>query len=251
MHTTDQDGVAKIQLTATYKGKTVTQTIDVIVSSVEIPDTISVKEAIETADDTIVTVRGVVMSSVVVQTAFYLNDGTGVIAVRTDSATIKEITIGNEIVVQGTRAHVKKDGSSNVGQSCIDNATLIVNLMGNHEYSKAPFITDKTFDEILGYSNDQGTIDRSTNVFVAECTLTKVSTNFYTNYYLSNSDNTSKYLLYASNGKTQYGAFDGFVNKTITVTFLLCDWNSKNYYAACLVSATDGETTILNDYNFR
>ena len=251
MHTTDQDGVAKIQLTATYNGKTVTQTIDVIVSSVEIPDTISVKEAIETADDTIVTVRGVVMSSVVVQTAFYLNDGTGVIAVRTDSAMIKEITIGNEIVVQGTRTHVKKDGSSNVGQSCIDNATLIANLMGNHEYSKAPFITDKTFDEILGYSNDQGTIDRSTDVFVAECTLTKVSTNYYTNYYLSNSDNTSKYLLYASNGKTQYGAFDGFVNKTITVTFLLCDWNSKNYYAACLVSATDGETTILNDYNFR
>ena len=88
------------------------------------------------------------------------------------------------------------------------------------------------------------------NNFVTKCKITKVSTNYYTNYYLSNDDGSSKFTLYASNGATQYGAFDCFVDKVVTATFLLCDWNTKSYYAACLVSATDGENTVLNTYSF-
>lgn len=251
MHTTDQDGVAKIQLTATYNGKTVTQTIDVIVSSVEIPDTISVKEAIKAADDEVVTVQGVVMSSLINQTGFYLNDGTGVIAVRTDSTTIKEIAMGNEVVMQGKKVHFKS-AANNLGQNCIDAATLIANLMGNHEYSKTPFITDKTFDQIFELKETVSTDDYTCTVFVAQCTLRKNAGGYSTNYYLSNPDHTKEYYLYAGSG-SQYSAFESFADATklLTVEFALCNWNTKSEYRACIISASDGETTIINNYNFR
>ncbi len=251
MHTTDQDGVAKIQLTATYNGKTATQTIDVIVSSVEIPDTISVKEAIKAADDEVVTVKGIVMSSLINQTGFYLNDGTGVIAVRTDSTTIKEIAMGNEVIMQGKKVHFKST-ATNLGQNCIDAATLIANLMGNHEYSKAPFVTDKTFEQIFELKETVSTDDYTCTVFVAQCTLRKNAGGYSTNYYLSNPDHTKEIYLYAGSG-SQYGAFEPFADATklLTVEFALCNWNTKSEYRACIISASDGETTIVNNYNFR
>ncbi len=251
MHTNDQDGVAKIQLTATYNGKTATQTIDVIVSSVEIPDTISVKEAIKAADDEVVTVKGIVMSSLINQTGFYLNDGTGVIAVRTDSTTIKEIAMGNEVIMQGKKVHFKST-ATNLGQNCIDAATLIANLMGNHEYSKAPFVTDKTFEQIFELKETVSTDDYTCTVFVAQCTLRKNAGGYSTNYYLSNPDHTKEIYLYAGSG-SQYGAFEPFADATklLTVEFALCNWNTKSEYRACIISASDGETTIVNNYNFR
>ena len=251
MHINEGNATINVTLKGSYNGKNASIVTQIQVLVVNIPDVKTVAQAIAAEDGEIVTVRGVVMSSVIVQTAFYINDGTGVIAVRTDSATIANIKPGNEIAVQGTRKHVKKDGSSNVGQSCIDDATLLANFNGNHQYDESTFVTDMSIDDILKYSGDQATVDRSTTVFVAECKLTVVATNYYTNYYLSNADNSSKFLLYASSGATQYGAFNVFVDKTITATFMLCDWNSKGYYAACLVSATDGETTVVNTYNFK
>jgi len=251
MHTSGVEGKARVLLSATYNGKTVIKEIEVIFSSVEIPNTISVKEAIKAADDEVVTVKGVVMSSLINQTGFYLNDGTGVIAVRTDSTTIKEITIGNEVVMQGKKTHFKA-ATNNLGQNCIDAATLIANLMGNHEYSKAPFVTDKTFDQIFEYKNTVATDDYTCTVFVAQCTLRKNAGGYSTNYYLSNADHTKEFSLYAGSG-SQYSAFETFADatKVLTVEFALCNWNTKTEYRACIISASDGETTILNNYNFR
>ena len=58
--------------------------------------------------------------------------------------------------------------------------------------------------------------------------------------------------LYAGSG-AQYAAFDAFSdgNTLLTVEFALCNWNQKTEYRACIVSASDGETTILNTYNFK
>ena len=51
---------------------------------------------------------------------------------------------------------------------------------------------------------------------------------------------------------TQYSAFDAFSDdREITVEFMLVDWNTKSEYRACIVSASDGTTTILNTLNFQ
>ena len=159
--------------------------------------------------------------------------------------------MGNEVVIKGKKVHFKS-AANNLGQNCIDGATLVANLMGNHEYSKDPFITDKTFDQIFEYKNTVATDDYTCTVFVTQCYLRKNAGGYSTNYYLSNQDHTKEICLYAGSG-SQYSAYEAFGTGSIllTVEFALCNWNTKSEYRACIISASDGETTILNNYNFR
>lgn len=251
MHVAKGNGAVTVTAKGAYQGKNASLPIVINVSDVEIPETLSIADAIAAEDDTTVAVKGIVMSSLVNQTGFYINDGTGVIAVRTNSETLQNIELGNEVVMQGKRTHVIKEGSSNVGQSCIDNATLIVNLMGKNNYSTATFITDQTFDQIYEHKNDQAKVDLTTNVYVAKCYLVKKSSQYSTNYYLSDKDGSKQFYLYAGSG-SQYKSYDVFLESgEITVTFMLVDWNSKGEFRACIVTATDGTNTVLNSLNFK
>ena len=236
---------------ANYQGTSTTLAFTFEVAIVDIPATITVSDAIDTDDGETVTVRGIVMSSLINQTGFYLNDGTGVIAVRVNATTIKEIDVGNDVVLQGTKTHVKAT-ETNIGQTCIDNATLVANLMGHHDYDKSVFVKSLSFEDIINYKNTTGQTDYTTTVFVVECYLRKNASQYSTNYFLSNADHTKEYSLYAGSG-AQYAAFDAFSdgNTLLTVEFALCNWNQKTEYRACIVSASDGETTILNTYNFK
>lgn len=250
MHVTAGNGIVNVTLKGAYNGKNGSLVMQIQVSDVAIPDTLTVAQVIAANDEETVVVRGIVMSSLVNQTGFYLNDGTGVIAIRTDSTTIKSIELGNEVVMQGTRKHVVKDGSSNKGQSCVDNATLVVNLMGKNNYSTAMFI-NKSFDELFEYKNQQATTDLTTNVYVTTCYLVKKASQYSTNYYLSNKAGDKQYYLYAGSGG-QYADFDAFTDdKEYTFVFILVDWNTKNEYRACLISASDGVNTVLNSLNFK
>lgn len=251
MHAYDGNGTVNVTLKGSYSGKNASIVIQIKVSNIDIPDTKTVAEVIATADGETVTVKGIVMSSLVNQTGFYLNDGTGVIAIRTSKNTISNIELGNEVVMQGTRKHVVKDGSSNKGQSCVDDATLVANLMGKNDYDTSTFIT-KTFDELFEYKNLQATTDLTTNVYVTTCYLVKKGSAYSTNYYLSNQDGSKQFYLYAGSG-SQYSDFEVFVTggQEITVTFMLCDWNTKTEYRACIITATDGTNTVLNKLNFK
>ena len=248
------NGVAQVNvtMTATYNEVTANKVISFKVIDSVLPETESIADVINEEDGTSVCVKGIVMSSLVNQTGFYINDGTGVIAVRTTKEEMEGIAIGNEVVMEGSRKHVVKSGSSNVGQSCIDNATCVANLFGNHPYDKSTFITNKTFDEIVtSEKNKQATEDLTCNVYVANCHLRKSGSQYSTNYYLSNAAHDKEFLLYAGSG-AQYSAFDAFSDdREITVEFMLVDWNTKSEYRACIVSASDGTTTILNTLNFQ
>lgn len=251
MHLSSGNGEVGIRIVAKYNDNSAMSHTMFQIVIADLPDTITVANAISAADDEVVTVRGIVMSSLINQTGFYLNDGTGVIAIRTDSATIKNINMGNEVVMQGKKTHFKAT-ATNLGQNCIDEATLVANLMGTHEYSKDPFVTNKTFEEIFEYKNTVGTDDYTCTVFVVQCYLRKNAGGYSTNYYLSNADHSKEIYLYAGSG-SQYAAYDGFGdgNTLLTVEFALCNWNTKSEYRACIISASDGTTTILNNYNFK
>ena len=199
-------------------------------------------------------VHGIVASSLINQTGFYLADDTGIIAVRTDSTTIKNISLGNEVYMKGIRKHIVKDGSSNVGQSCIDNATLELNSFGNTPYSDASFIKDMSLTELLTHKNDQATVDMTAEAYVVRGHITKVASQYSTNYYVSTSDKyeaSTSFYLYAGSG-AQYAAYDGFVGAgEVTITLALCDWNTKNEYRACLICVASETSTVINGYNFK
>lgn len=248
MHIKEGNAVVKIKMEATYKEAKAEKEVKIFVNFKNIPDSISIADAIAADDGTEVVLRGIVMSGTVNQTGFYLNDGTGVIAVLTTAEIIKTISLGNEIVIKGTKTHKTTKPDQMVGQIHIADATVEVNLLGNHEYSTAPFITGLTFDEIKALIQDVNT-DRTTNVYVAKCYIHKIESTHSTNYYLASTSEGNDIYLYAGSG-SQYSKYSAFEGKEVTVTFAFVNWNSKTPYRACIISATDGETTILNNYNF-
>lgn len=250
MHLYEGQGTVKLTLKANYLTYSSQMEINVKVAYVTPPeDAINVKAAIDTSDGEEVIVHGIVAASLVNQTGFYLIDETGSIAVRTKSEELKQISLGDEVYMKGTRSHVKKDGSTNVGQSCIDDATLVVDLYGNNKYSTDSFIKNMTFEDIQLLTNSSE--DLSTNVYETKCYLKKVEAQYYTNYYLTDVTQKKDILLYAASG-SQYSAFNDFVDAgEITVQFAFCDWNSKSAYRGSLLSASNSEKIVINNYNFR
>ena len=87
------NGVAQVNvtMTATYNGVTVNKVISFKVIDSVLPETESIADVINEEDGTSVCVKGIVMSSLVNQTGFYINDGTGVIAVRTTEKEMEGI----------------------------------------------------------------------------------------------------------------------------------------------------------------
>ena len=249
MHLAEANENAKIKMEATYNGVTVQKEVEIFINFKTISDTMTVAEVIAAEDGTEVVVKGIVMSGTVNQTGFYLNDGTGVIAVLTTSDILATIALGNEIVIKGVKNHKTTKPDTMVGQIYIQDATVEANLLGNHEYSETPFITNLSFQEIVAKLNDL-MVDQTTNVFVATCYINKVEGSYSTNFYLSSTPSGQDIYLYAGSG-SQYSIYNEMVGKEVTVAFAFVNWNSKSPYRACIVYATDGETLILNNYNFR
>ena len=135
MHTKDS-GTAVVTITGKYEQYTYSKTIEITNTDASTIDAITVKEAYEAEMETKVTVRGIVASSLVNQQGFYLVDETGAIAVKTTTAELDKLTLGNEVVVTGTRTNTIGEKT---GQSCILDATVDVNFFGKHEYSTASF----------------------------------------------------------------------------------------------------------------
>ena len=212
-------------------------------------DSITVKEAFEKEDGEIVQVRGVVSASLVNQKGFYLIDNTGMIAVRTTQDTLDLVKLGDEVIVTGTKTHYTKNAASRLGQLLIEDAELVVNLYGNHEFNMENVISDKTIDDIftLSRTND----DITGNYYEVSVYIKKVATNYYTNYYLTNEVNGSTtLLLYAASGG-QYSWLDDYVDQEITVIMSFTDWNTKSEFRGCVLAVVNGDNLIINDLNFR
>ena len=232
-------GEAVITITASYGDYTESAEISITVTSQNNTEYITVTEAIAAASGTTVTVKGVIGSSIVNQTGFFLIDDTGAIGVLTTADILGTLKLGYEVVIEGTRT-VTKDGG---GQICISGATVVVNNYGSHEYSTDSFITGKTIAELTAISDSPAA---TANVYVVSGTFKKVEAQYYSNIYLT--DGTNDILLYC-NKASQYSFLDAYVGKTVTVEFSLCDWNSKGlkgYVFAVITS--DGK--VVNSLNF-
>lgn len=252
LHVKDS-GKATITVTASYSTYApYSTTVEITVTNPSAYNAITVDEAIKTAVNTEITVKGVVGPSLVNQQGgFYLIDDTGVIAVKFNvSADISNISIGDEIIIKGKRdAYSAKDGYP--GQVCITGAVLEVNLYGENKYSTNSFDTTKDFAHVYSLINSAQETDHTTEVFVIEAKVTCVATAYSTNYYLVNSnDESQKITLYSSSG-AQYAWLEQFVGKTVKVEVALCNWNAKSLYKGAILAvyAEDG-TKIVNSLNF-
>ena len=243
------EGECNITVTATFGSYTVSKTIAVKLDPVEDIKTPTVAEIIATADGTEVTLRGIVMSSLVNQEGFYICDDTGMIAVRTTEDVVAQLQAGQEVVVKGIKKHHKKDDTATtyVGQIVIDNATVVANYYGQHEYDTSYFITGKTITELREIDVNA---DYSTNVYVVEALVEVVQTSYYTSLKIKDPTTGTDISLYCS-GAGQYSWLFDYKGQVVTLEIAPCNWNGKTYYAFCAISATDSEgNKTVNTLNF-
>ena len=239
-------GKAVITVTATYEEYKSSKEIEITVDAPVEYETITVKEAINTPDDTEVIVRGVVLSSLVNQNGFYLIDETGVIAVTGLKEDIALLSVGDEVIVKGTKDHKVKEGYTGAGQINIYNSTILVNYYGNHDYSNSTFITGKTVEEFHELDCNE---DHSTEIYVLKAIVIFEDKGYYTNCKLTSLDGSVSITLYSSSAK-QYSFLEPFSGKEVEVELAACNWNSKTYYAGCVVSVTYDGQKVMNTLNF-
>ena len=236
-----------VTITATYNGITATSKIEIDVIQAATAEGVTVKQAIDTADNEIVQVKGIVAASLVNQTGFYLIDDTGLIAVRTTAEQIANIELGNEVVVKGTRKHLKSKDGSHIGQSVIDSAEVVANYYGSYEYSSSTFNNSFTIDQL--YNFDEA-IDYSTQGYIVKGTVLVEETKFYTNIYIKDLSGSKNLRLYSSSA-SQYNWLKEYADKEVTFHLALCNWNDKDYYTGCVLAVVTSEGTVVNNYNFK
>ena len=246
-------GVCKITVSATYNGVTYSEEFEITVNEQLNADYVDVNTAIGTAVGETVTVKGIVAASLVNKSGFYLIDETGVIAVLTDAATLAELKIGYEVVLTGKRHTNTKGGAGYFGQTCIIDATIVVNNYGNHSYSTSSFAGSITVED---FYNLDVTQDFTTKVYTMTGYVVIEETNYYSNIYVGTQATYSKtegtfVRLYGS-GSGQYSFLKQFAGQQITVEIAPCNWNDKNYYTGCVLAVVleDG-TRIVNSLNFQ
>ena len=240
-------GKATVNVTATYNGRSVTETVEITVITPDVMDAYNVSDAIQSELGDTVTVKGIVGPSLVNRNGFYLIDETGVISIIVDDVAIfADIEIGQEIVVKGMRDKFHNGEGNHAGQTAITGATVVANYYGQHDYDTSHFVTDKT---LADFRNLDVTMDYSTTVFVLKATVVFNETAYYTNCNLTDADG-NKVTLYCSSGK-QYGFLKQFAGQEVTIEIAACNWNNKTFWAGCILSVITEEGKIINDLNFQ
>lgn len=238
-------GTATVAITATYNGKTASDTVEISVTDPAVTDAIDVKTAIDTELYEEITVMGIVGPSLVNRDGFYLIDDTGLISVIVaDVTTLGEIEPGQQIVIKGKRDKFHNNEGNHAGQTAITSATVVANYYGNYDYDTSNFVTDKTLADF--YSLDV-TVDYSTTVFVLKATILEEGNAYYTNIKLT--DGSKKVTLYCSSAK-QYGFLKQFVGQEVTVELAACNWNNKKFWAGCVLAVYTEDGKIINTLNF-
>ncbi len=208
---------------------------------------ISIKEAFDKPENEIVIVKGIVASSITNKnTGFFLIDETSLISVILDSEAFKDIHLGDEIIIKGTRSYYENKGVK-LKQSYLKDCEVLVNNYGNNTYSKNSF-KDSTVENLcsLDYSNDI-----SNQVYKVHCFIKKVETPYYTNYYIEDLSHTTNNLsLYAASG-AQYAFLDSYMEKEVIVDIVPVNWNNKNRFCVLAVYDLDGSNITINDVNFK
>lgn len=239
-------GTATITVTGSYNGieysNTVTVTVDI--PEEEIPS-ITVGEALDAEVGTEVVVKGIVGPSLVNQTGFYLIDESGVIAVVLSSAELEKVQLGDEVILKGTKAIRVKDGSSDFGQVNLDACEILTNNYGDHEYSDASFITDKTLND---FNNLSAAENHGAEVYVVTATVKVVEAQYYSNIYITSG--STEVLLYCSSAN-QYNWLKAYAGQEITVEVAPCNWNSKGIYRGCVLAVVNEDgSKVCNELNF-
>ena len=230
-------GTATVTVTATYGDKTYSATTEITVTENTEIDAFDVGDAILAPNDEVVTVVGIVGPSFVHTNhkGFYLVDESGLIAVSFLSVdTLKDIKIGNKVVITGTRSTIKDT------QIAITDATLEANYYGNNPLP-ASAITEKTLAEAAGLAD-------TTKFYKVTATINFESTQYSKNCYIKSGETSVQ--LYSSNAEANYSFLLPYDGKEVTLIVSTCNWNGKAFKLCAVALYDESGNIIYNEYSF-
>ena len=244
MHCKD-GGVANVTITGVYGEYTYESVVTI---SVEVPteyETITVAEAIAAELNSEVIVKGIVGPSLVNQEGFYLfgEDGSMIAVTVNNTDELVGLEVGHEVVLKATRFRKVKDGSSEFGQTCLQNVEVLVNYFGEHEYSTDKLITDKTLKDLASFNSTE---DHTTSTYLLTLTVVQTGNSYYSGVAV-NADGASMTVYCSSAG--QYEWLMEYKDQEITVEVALCNWNCKGYKLSVLAVYTD-DGKVVNTLAF-
>ncbi len=226
-------GTATVTVTARLGGYSYSETIDITVEENDEIHSVSVADAIASAVDEVVTVKGIVGPSFVHANnrGFYLMGENEVIAVSFLSVdTLKDISIGNTVIIRGTRSAVKET------QIAVMDAELLANAYGEAELP-AGAITDGVA------INAVASTENTTGLYRVTATVGFNVSPYSTTYDLSGVQ------LYSSNAPTQYSIIADKEGETVTAIVSVVNWNGKGYKLT-LVAIETADGVLYNEYSF-
>ena len=240
-------GTVTITVTGAHNGVTYSEDVTIVVEIAEQGESYAtVKEVIAANVGDVFTIKGIVGPSLVNRDGFYLfNDDAMIAVIVNDTAILKELEVGHEVILEGKRDLFHNGTGSHAGQIALTGATLVANLYGNHPYSTDFFITDKTLADLYALNVSE---HHSTEVYVVKATVEFVDAGYYTKLTISNNGTTLS--LYMS-GASQYSWLQEYTGQEVTMEIAPCNWNNKTYYAGCVLAVLheDGTKTV-NTLNF-
>ena len=198
----------------------------------------TIAEAREASKGTKVKVTGVVaritFANGMVPSGVVLVDGTSSIYVY-DSNVAGRVAIGNEITVLANKTYwILESESTNAskygynGCNQLDNATLVSNDEGNHDFDKS-WITEATVKEIM---DTPVTEDITTKIFKVTAQVKKVPGTGFTNYYFNDLDGVTGSYTYTQCNGNDFAWLDAFDGKICTVYLMAI--NAKSNPGGCV-----------------
>ena len=241
----------------TNKGTTKSFTKEIIYVPIEFGSR-TVEDARDRDDGETIKVKGIVAGRVLNQAeSFYITDSTGIIACYATQTVLEGFKVknGDEVVIEGTKEHKKKKkqdgtytdptGQANLTVTKFYGVTSTGNTVPNPNV-----ISDKSFDDIR---STPLTEDYSRQLYTLSVFYYSDGKNVSCVYanekaYKENVKGTSMNIYKGKYSQVEF--LKERENKQVTMTFALCNWNSKTSVAICPLSATDGATTVYNTYSF-
>lgn len=229
-------GTATVTVTGSYNGNTYEETVDITVTESTEIDTITVAEAIAAEAGTTITVKGIVGPSIVHTNVagFYLMDNSGAIAVCGLAEIFSQVNIGDEVIIKGTRTLREST------QICITEAEVLVNNYGSNTLPSGIIVSGKSLDEASAAAN-------TTTIYTITGTVEYVVGGYSKNYKLS--DGTTTVTLYGPGSDSDYAFLQDYLGQTVTLQFVVCNWNGRAYKISVLAVETD-DGTAYNEYGW-
>ena len=245
---------AKITVTATYGETTATDTITVHYFDAT-KGAKKVKEAIDATVDTTMRIRGVVSGKICNKVGFYVTDSTGSIACLVSKEDLETVSVGDEIVLEGTRTEAgktdKKTGIKTITQIQMTSCNVIGVITQGNAYSTAA-IESSTIHDLM----EKKTKEDTAKLYTTSAYIVLDSSGYSPQPYLFASKEDfdkgkeGKYYIgdcmrVYNNGEKDYAFLLPFVGKQVTVEMAIVNFNG-NSYLANPISVDDGTTKVYS-----